>query len=112
MHTTVQRHAKPLDLQQLERVNRRLQARQAHALQEDRLVEVLRAARDRSMLLLGFWRAFRSVRMRIEDVARRCWRHLAQESMPSSAIMLLRVPVSAQISGNRKSRVMLWRLCT
>lgn len=71
MHTNVQRQAKPLELDQLERVNQHLLERQAQALESGDPVGLLRLARDRSLLLLGFWRAFRSdelTRMRIEDV--------------------------------------------
>lgn len=70
-HTSAQKQAKPLELEQLERVNAELQRRQVEAPQQDLPINVLRAARDRSLLLLGFWRAFRSdelTRMRIEDV--------------------------------------------
>lgn len=70
-HTSAQKQAKPLELEQLERVNAELQRRQLEALQQGLPINVLRAARDRSLLLLGFWRAFRSdelTRMRIEDV--------------------------------------------
>ena len=70
-HPTTQRQAKPLELEQLEQVNADLQRRQLEALQRSLAVEVLRIARDRSLLLLGFWRAFRSdelTRMRLEEV--------------------------------------------
>lgn len=70
VHTTAQKQAKPLELEQLERVNADLERRQAAALQAGRTVDVLRITRDRSLLLLGFWRAFRSdelTRMQIED---------------------------------------------
>jgi integrase len=70
-HTTVQRQAKPLELAQLERVNQRLVDRHATALGAGNAVDVLRLTRDRSLLLLGFWRAFRSdelTRMQVEDV--------------------------------------------
>jgi site-specific recombinase XerD len=70
-HTSVQRKARPLELDQLDRVNAHLQGLQMEALQQGTPVEVLRLTRDRSLLLLGFWRAFRSdelTRVRIEDV--------------------------------------------
>lgn len=70
-HTSSQKQAKPLELEQLERVNAHLQRRQAGALQQGKPLDALRAARDRSLLLLGFWRAFRSdeiTRVQIEDV--------------------------------------------
>lgn len=70
-HTTTQRQAKPLELKQLECLNEHLHQRQQLALQQGQPIKVLRAARDRSLVLLGFWRAFRSdelTRMQIEDV--------------------------------------------
>lgn len=70
-HTTVQKQAKPLELEQLERVNQNLLDRQAQALERGDPVGGLRYARDRSLLLMGFWRAFRSdelTRLQLEDV--------------------------------------------
>jgi hypothetical protein len=70
-HTTVQKQAKPLELEQLERVNQDLLDRQAQALERGDPVSVLRHARNRSLLLMGFWRAFRSdelTRLQLEDV--------------------------------------------
>lgn len=70
-HTAAQKQARPLELEQLEMVTEHLERRQAQALSDGRPVDALRAARDRSLMLLGFWRAFRSdeiTRVRIEDV--------------------------------------------
>lgn len=70
-HATPQRRARPLQLEVLEQVSNWLLAAQASARKYGRRTEVLRRSRDRSLLLLGFWRAFRSdelVNMRIEEV--------------------------------------------
>ena len=59
------------EVDQLERANEYLRRRQAQSLQDGNAVGALRFSRDRSLLLLGFWRAFRSdelTRLRIEDV--------------------------------------------
>ncbi len=70
-HTTVQRQTKPLEKEHLEHVHQHLLERQTTALDAENPVDLLRLTRDRSLLLLGFWRAFKSdelTRMRIEDV--------------------------------------------
>lgn len=69
-HAGAQRQAKPLELQQLEVVNAHLQALQQASLRAGRPIDALRASRDRALVLLGFWRAFRSdelTRVQIED---------------------------------------------
>lgn len=70
-HATTPRQAKPLELAHLERVDAQLQRRRAEALQAGRPIQALRVTRDRALLLLGFWRAFRSdelTRLQLEDV--------------------------------------------
>ncbi|CAM4157619.1 tyrosine-type recombinase/integrase [Roseateles saccharophilus] len=73
-HAMPQKRAKPLELKILEQVSDWLLASQATAGELGRKTEVLRRARDRSLLLLGFWRAFRAdelTSMRIEEVQAR-----------------------------------------
>lgn len=73
-HAMPQKRAKPLELKILEQVSDWLLAFQATAGELGRKTEVLRRARDRSLLLLGFWRAFRAdelTSMRIEEVEAR-----------------------------------------
>ncbi len=70
-HATPQKRAKPLELNILEQVSDWLVASQATARKLDRRPNLLRCARDRSMVLLGFWRAFRAdelANMRIEEI--------------------------------------------
>lgn len=70
-HATAQRRARPLQLSVLETVSDWLLKAQASASKNGRRTEQLRHSRDRSLLLLGFWRAFRAdelVNMRIEEV--------------------------------------------
>lgn len=70
-HATPQRRARPLQLDVLEAVSTALLAALAAARDQGKLKDVLRASRDRALVLLGFWRAFRSeelASMRIEEV--------------------------------------------
>lgn len=70
-HAVPQKRARPLQLDVLEQVSDWLLAAQASARQHGRHAELLRRSRDRSLLLLGFWRAFRAdelASMRIEEV--------------------------------------------
>jgi len=73
-HATTQKRAKPLELEILEQVSDWLLASQATARQLGRKTDLLRRTRDRSLMLLGFWRAFRAdelTSMRIEEVEAR-----------------------------------------
>lgn len=70
-HATPQRRARPLQLDVLEAVSDSLLAARYAARDKGDAAGELRASRDRSLVLLGFWRAFRSdelANMRIEDV--------------------------------------------
>jgi integrase len=70
-HATAQRRARPLQLDVLETASNWLFKAQASALEQGRGTEQLRRSRDRSLLLLGFWRAFRAdelANMRVEEV--------------------------------------------
>lgn len=70
-HAVPQKRARPLQLDVLEGVCDWLLKAQASARKHGRKTEQLRRSRDRALLLLGFWRAFRSdelASMRIEEV--------------------------------------------
>ncbi|QPF73992.1 tyrosine-type recombinase/integrase [Roseateles sp. DAIF2] len=70
-HAIPQRRARPLQLDVLERSCDWLLAARRSAQEQGRRVDELRHARDRSLLLLGFWRAFRAdelANMRIEEI--------------------------------------------
>lgn len=70
-HAVPQKRARPLQLDVLEDVSDWLLKAQALARKHGRETEQLRRSRDRALLLLGFWRAFRSDElssMRVEDV--------------------------------------------
>ena len=70
-HASPQRRARPLQLEVLESVCDALSASQCAARDAGRQTDVMRAGRDRALVLLGFWRAFRSdelANMRIEEI--------------------------------------------
>ena len=70
-HAIAQKRARPLQLEVLESVSDWLLKAQACAREHGRQTELLRRSRDRALLLLGFWRAFRSdelANMYVEEV--------------------------------------------
>nr|BFD42458.1 site-specific integrase [Pseudomonas sp. FFPRI_1] len=71
VHPTQEKQAEPLQLQHLERVASWLDNEALAAAAEARPADLLRARRDRALILLGFWRGFRSdelCRLQIEHV--------------------------------------------
>jgi len=71
VHTTTEKRARPLELDVLQQVDQWLAVAIANAQLCDDQPALLRLTRDRSLILLGFWRGFRSdelVRLRVENV--------------------------------------------
>ncbi|WP_025129989.1 site-specific integrase [Pseudomonas sp. PH1b] len=71
VHPTQEKQAEPLQLQHLEQVASWLDNEALAAAAEARPADLLRARRDRALILLGFWRGFRSdelCRLQIEHV--------------------------------------------
>lgn len=71
LHPAQEKRAKPLQLDVLQRLDAWLQAAAEAAQAQDDRAAALRHVRDRALVLLGFWRGFRSdelVRLRIEHV--------------------------------------------
>lgn len=71
LHPVQEKQAQPLELQHLEQVVAWLDEEVASAAAEQRHGDLLRARRDRALILLGFWRGFRSdelCRLQIEHV--------------------------------------------
>ena len=60
LHATVEKQATPLQIADLERVDAFCRAAAAQARKEGDHAREMQAIRDRALLLLGFWRAFRS----------------------------------------------------
>ncbi|WP_295475548.1 site-specific integrase [uncultured Pseudomonas sp.] len=71
LHPAQERQAEPLQLADLERVIDWLEETAAQAQRQHRHAEVLRCRRDAALILLGFWRGFRSdelCRLQVEHV--------------------------------------------
>ncbi len=72
LHPTQEKRAKPLQLDVLQQIDSWLQAAAGTAQAQGDRAAILRLTRDRALVLLGFWRGFRSdelVRLRIEDIS-------------------------------------------
>lgn len=72
LHPAKEKQAKPLQLDQLEKVVRWLELTIGKARSEGNRQAELRYVRDRALLLLGFWRGFRGdelTRLQVEDVS-------------------------------------------
>lgn len=70
-HPAPEKQARPLQLEALQQVDAWLQGSIEEARQRNDEPAILRHARDRALLLLGFWRGFRSdelVRLQIEHI--------------------------------------------
>jgi integrase len=71
VHSVQERRARPLELAVLHQVDQWLATAISHAQQSGDRSAVLRHTRDRSLMLLGFWRGFRSdelVNLRVENI--------------------------------------------
>ena len=71
LHPAVEKRAEPLQLTQLAHVTHWLDQMIASAIARGDAVDALRHCRDRSLLLLGFWRGFRSdelIRLQVEHL--------------------------------------------
>ena len=71
IHTVAEKRARPLELNVLQQVDQWLDAAISNAQQSDDPLAMLRHTRNRSLLLLGFWRGFRSdelVNLRVENI--------------------------------------------
>jgi integrase len=98
-HTAPLRQAKPIELDQLEAVNNWIEAKLSEAPVGS--TEGLRLARDRAMLLLGFWRGFRSdelTRLRIENIKVDPGKGLTWQSLDSRLAQRFGASVSGAIS--------------
>ena len=106
LHATVEKQATPLQLADLERVDAFCRAAAAQARKEGDRAGEMQAIRDRALLLLGFWRAFRS-----DDLVRLQIEHLTVRSVESLTLWL---PTS---KGDRENQGRSWvvpaltRLC-
>ncbi|TAM35980.1 MAG: Tn3 family resolvase [Burkholderiaceae bacterium] len=71
VHTVAEKRARPLELAVLQQIDQWLDTAISNAQRSGNQPALLRHTRDRSLLLLGFWRGFRSdelVNLRVENV--------------------------------------------
>jgi integrase len=71
VHPAVEKRARPLILDQLEKIDDWLQCAIRQARMRSDQPSLLRHTRDRSLVLLGFWRGFRSdelIRLKLENI--------------------------------------------
>ncbi len=71
VHSVQEKRARPLELAVLQQVDQWLDTAISHAQRSGDQQAALRHARDRSLMLLGFWRGFRSdelVNLRVESI--------------------------------------------
>lgn len=92
VHGAPARQARPLALEVLEALDRLLQAETQSALRRGQGASALRAARDRALFLIGFWRGFRS-----DELSRLCIEHIVATEGKGMQIFL---PTSKADRGN------------
>lgn len=71
VHPAMEKRARPLELEQLQQVDTWLELRMGEARAQGDQPNLLRHTRDRSLILLGFWRGFRSdelVNLKLENI--------------------------------------------
>nr|WP_315189790.1 site-specific integrase [uncultured Albidiferax sp.] len=71
VHPAMEKRARPLELEQLQQVDSWLELRIGEARQRGDRPSMLRHSRDRALILLGFWRGFRSdelVHLKLENI--------------------------------------------
>jgi integrase len=71
LHPEREAQAKPLQIEVLEQINAWLETQITEAIAANEQVTLLRSRRDQALVLIGFWRAFRSdelCRLQIEDI--------------------------------------------
>jgi len=74
LHPRQEKQAEPLQLRQLEPCVQWLEQAEGRARAEDDWSRVLRCCRDHALILIGFWRAFRSdelCRLKVEHIQAR-----------------------------------------
>lgn len=106
LHPATEKRAKPLQLMQLEQLVAWLDARLAHASAAGDMRTYASHARDKALLLIGFWRGFRSdelSRMRVE--------HVEVETGRGMTVFLPRTKTDRAQNGTTFKAPALSRLC-
>jgi integrase len=106
LHPTQEKRAKPLQLAALEQTVTYLDQQRELARQQSRFTDLLRHTRDKALLLIGFWRGFRSDELARLDIAR--IEAVAGEGM---RIHLPRTKTDRNLKGSTYKTPALSRLC-
>jgi len=106
LHPAQEKRAKPLQLDALEQAVNWLENERERARQEGRFADLLRHTRDRALLLIGFWRGFRSDELARLDIGR--IEAVAGEGM---TIQLPRTKTDRSLKGTTYKTPALSRLC-
>jgi|TARA_R110001592_G_scaffold353792_1_gene652957 integrase len=102
LHPVMQKQAKPLQLDHLGLLVSNLD----QAIQTGSSQQALQAIRDKALLLIGFWRAFRS-----DELARLCVEHIQAESGKGMEIFVPRSKGDHSRLGRRYKAPALQQLC-
>jgi hypothetical protein len=106
LHPATEKRAKPLQLAQLERLAAWLDGQIAHAEQTGDARMHLSHLRNRALVLLGFWRGFRS-----DELSRLCVEHVTIEPGRGMALFLPRTKGDRALLGTTYKAPALSRLC-
>lgn len=106
VHPAQEKQAKPLQLDVLEQAINWLEQEREHARQEKRYTDLIRHTRDKALLLMGFWRGFRSDELARLEIGR--IEAVAGEGM---TIQLPRTKTDRNLKGTTFRTPALSRLC-
>ncbi|MGH8790290.1 MAG: site-specific integrase, partial [Cupriavidus necator] len=106
LHPAMEKRAKPLQLTQLERLAAWLDAQIAHAIDEGDQRARLTHVRNKALVLLGFWRGFRS-----DELSRLQIEHVTVESGRGMTLFLPRTKGDRSQLGTTFRAPALSRLC-
>ncbi|CAJ0687179.1 site-specific integrase [Ralstonia mannitolilytica] len=106
LHPSTERRAKPLQLAQLEALVAWLDARLAYASANGERRTYATHARDKAIVLIGFWRGFRS-----DELSRMCVEHVEVEAGRGMTVFLPRTKADRTHHGTTFKAPALSRLC-
>ncbi len=106
LHPATEKRAKPLQLTQLEQLVAWLDARLAHASAAGDVRTYAMSARNKAIVLIGFWRGFRS-----DELSRLQVEHITVEPGRGVTIFLPRTKTDRSLVGTTYKAPALSRLC-
>ena len=106
IHPAQEKQAKPLHLAQLTQAVAWLETNLQQAVATNHRAEQLRFLRDRALVLIGFWRAFRS-----DELSRLCVQHVEVDPGKGMTLYLSRSKTDKQSNGKTYRAPALKQLC-